>query len=60
LPGGLATSDGSAVANPGDAGALPVGIQIVGPHFSENKLLEAAFAFEQATDFVDGPWSWGS
>jgi aspartyl-tRNA(Asn)/glutamyl-tRNA(Gln) amidotransferase subunit A len=38
LPGGLA--DG-----------LPVGVQLTGPAFSENRLLDAAFALEQAIGF---------
>ena len=38
IPGGL--SDG-----------LPVGIQLIGPAFSENRLLEAAFALETALEF---------
>jgi aspartyl-tRNA(Asn)/glutamyl-tRNA(Gln) amidotransferase subunit A len=58
VPAGLATADGSAAAEPGTDGALPVGLQIVAPHFKENALLEAAYVFEQATDFADGPWTW--
>jgi aspartyl-tRNA(Asn)/glutamyl-tRNA(Gln) amidotransferase subunit A len=58
VPAGLATSDGSAAAEPGTDGALPVGLQIVAPHFQENELLDAAYAFEKATDFADGPWTW--
>ncbi len=58
VPAGLATSDGSAAAEPGADGALPVGLQIVAPHFKENALLEAAYTFERATDFADGPWTW--
>ena len=30
---------------------LPIGLQIIGPHFGEEKLLQAGFAFEQATDW---------
>jgi aspartyl-tRNA(Asn)/glutamyl-tRNA(Gln) amidotransferase subunit A len=30
---------------------LPVGLQLAGPAFSENRLLEAAFALEQALEF---------
>jgi aspartyl-tRNA(Asn)/glutamyl-tRNA(Gln) amidotransferase subunit A len=58
VPAGLATGDGSAVAAAGDAGAMPVGLQIAGPPFSENKLLDAAYVFERATEFAPGPWSW--
>jgi aspartyl-tRNA(Asn)/glutamyl-tRNA(Gln) amidotransferase subunit A len=60
VPAGLANSDGSAAAEPGTSGALPVGLQIVAPHFKENALLEAAYVFEQATEFVDGPWAWSA
>jgi aspartyl-tRNA(Asn)/glutamyl-tRNA(Gln) amidotransferase subunit A len=31
--------------------ALPVGLQLAGPAFSENKILEAAHALEQAVGF---------
>lgn len=30
---------------------LPVGLQIMGPHFGEEKILQAAYAYEQATQF---------
>ncbi|HXW59618.1 MAG TPA: Asp-tRNA(Asn)/Glu-tRNA(Gln) amidotransferase subunit GatA [Solirubrobacteraceae bacterium] len=46
LPCGL-SGDGD---GPGGAG-LPVGFQIAGPAFSENRLLDAAFALEQAIGF---------
>jgi len=35
----------------GFVGELPVGLQIVGPHFSEARLLSAAHAFQGATDW---------
>src|ERR1700744_4470363 len=35
----------------GFVGGLPVGLQIVGPHFSEGKLLNAAHAFQRETDW---------
>ncbi len=60
VPAGLATSDGSAAVEPDADGALPVGLQIVAPHFKENALLDAAYAFEKATDFADGPWTWSA
>ncbi len=42
-------------ADAGPAGAgLPVGLQIAGPAFSENKLLDAAYALEQALGFGEG------
>ena len=30
---------------------LPVGLQIVGPHFSEARVLHAAHAYQRATDW---------
>ncbi len=36
------------------AGGLPVGLQIAGPAFSENRLLDAAYALEQALGFDGG------
>jgi len=35
-------------------GGLPVGLQIAGPAFSENRLLNAAYALEQAIGFAGG------
>ena len=35
----------------GLADGLPVGFQIAGPAFSENRILDAAHALEQAIDF---------
>jgi aspartyl-tRNA(Asn)/glutamyl-tRNA(Gln) amidotransferase subunit A len=35
----------------GFVGELPVGLQIVGPHFSEPRVLTAAHAFQRATDW---------
>jgi aspartyl-tRNA(Asn)/glutamyl-tRNA(Gln) amidotransferase subunit A len=34
-----------------DAAGLPVGLQLMGPHFSEGKLLGAAHRYQQATDW---------
>jgi aspartyl-tRNA(Asn)/glutamyl-tRNA(Gln) amidotransferase subunit A len=34
---------------------LPVGLQLAGPAFSENRLLDAAYALEQAIDFDSTP-----
>ena len=31
--------------------SLPIGIQIMGPHFSEEKLFQIGYAFEQMTEF---------
>jgi aspartyl-tRNA(Asn)/glutamyl-tRNA(Gln) amidotransferase subunit A len=33
----------------GFAGGLPVGLQLVGPHFGEAKLLSAAHRYQQET-----------
>ncbi|MBU1110614.1 Asp-tRNA(Asn)/Glu-tRNA(Gln) amidotransferase subunit GatA [Patescibacteria group bacterium] len=30
---------------------LPIGLQIIGPQFKENKIIQAAYAYEQATDW---------
>jgi aspartyl-tRNA(Asn)/glutamyl-tRNA(Gln) amidotransferase subunit A len=35
----------------GFVGALPVGLQLIGPHFGESRLLSAAHAYQRATDF---------
>ncbi|MXY49092.1 MAG: Asp-tRNA(Asn)/Glu-tRNA(Gln) amidotransferase subunit GatA [Gemmatimonadetes bacterium] len=32
-----------------DPGGMPIGLQIIGPHFGEERILRAAFAFEEAT-----------
>jgi aspartyl-tRNA(Asn)/glutamyl-tRNA(Gln) amidotransferase subunit A len=37
----------------GFAGRLPIGLQLMGPHFGEAELLRAAQAFEAATPFHD-------
>ncbi len=35
----------------GFSGGLPVGLQLIGPHFSEERLLGAAHAYQRATDW---------
>jgi aspartyl-tRNA(Asn)/glutamyl-tRNA(Gln) amidotransferase subunit A len=35
----------------GFVGDLPVGLQLIGPHFAESRLLSAAHAYQRATDF---------
>ncbi|WP_428099860.1 Asp-tRNA(Asn)/Glu-tRNA(Gln) amidotransferase subunit GatA [Candidatus Rariloculus sp.] len=35
----------------GFAGALPVGLQLIGPHLSESRLLKTAHYFQRATDW---------
>ena len=32
-----------------DPNGMPVGLQIIGPHFGEERILQAAYAFEEAT-----------
>jgi aspartyl-tRNA(Asn)/glutamyl-tRNA(Gln) amidotransferase subunit A len=45
-----------AISIPGGlAGGLPVGIQLAGAAFSENRILDAAYALEQAIGFDGGP-----
>ena len=45
--------DDRLVAALGDG--LPVGFQLAGPAFSENRVLDAAFALEQAIGFDGSP-----
>ncbi|HEV7529571.1 MAG TPA: Asp-tRNA(Asn)/Glu-tRNA(Gln) amidotransferase subunit GatA [Solirubrobacteraceae bacterium] len=56
IPCGLAAADGGAHEDETrtQAGGLPVGLQIAGPAFSENRLLDAAHALEQAIGFAEG------
>ena len=35
----------------GFVGGLPIGLQLIGPHFGESRLLAAAHAYQTATDF---------
>jgi aspartyl-tRNA(Asn)/glutamyl-tRNA(Gln) amidotransferase subunit A len=43
--------------NGGLSGGLPVGIQLAGPAFSENRILDAAYALEQSIGTPEGaPW----
>jgi aspartyl-tRNA(Asn)/glutamyl-tRNA(Gln) amidotransferase subunit A len=48
IPNGLAEA-------PGGSGALPTGLQIAGPAFSENAILDTAFALERALGFDGRP-----
>ncbi len=50
IPCGMA-GDGGAPRPEGGVGELPVGLQIAGPVFSENRLLDVAFALEQVLGF---------
>jgi len=49
VPVSLAALPGISIPSGFSAG-LPVGLQIVGPHFSERRLLDAAYALEQCLD----------
>ncbi|HMM84935.1 Asp-tRNA(Asn)/Glu-tRNA(Gln) amidotransferase subunit GatA [Azohydromonas sp.] len=55
LPASLAGLPGMSVpagfATQTDGRQLPVGLQLIGNHFQEGVLLQAAHAFQQATDF---------
>ena len=48
IPANLAGLPGISVPCPQAEGALPVGIQLLAPHFAESKLLQAAHAMETA------------
>jgi aspartyl-tRNA(Asn)/glutamyl-tRNA(Gln) amidotransferase subunit A len=43
----------------GFAGGLPVGLQLIGPHFSEARMLNAAHRYQQETDWhLRAPSAW--
>ena len=43
----------------GFAGGLPVGLQLIGPHFSEGRMLNAAHRYQQETDWhLRAPSAW--
>ena len=56
VPMSLAGIPGISIPN-GLSEGLPVGFQLAGPAFSENALLDAAYALEQAIGFTGAPWS---
>ncbi len=51
LPGSLAGLPGMSVPAGFGEGGMPVGLQLIGNYFDEGKLLHAAHALQQATDF---------
>ena len=51
LPGSLAGVPGLAFPVGFDESNLPIGMQLIGPHFGESKLFEAAHVYQQATDW---------
>jgi aspartyl-tRNA(Asn)/glutamyl-tRNA(Gln) amidotransferase subunit A len=50
IPNGLGRPDGAP-----DGPGLPIGFQIAGPAFSEGRILDCAFALEQAIGFDGSP-----
>jgi len=36
-----------------DSNGMPIGMQLIGKHFGEETILNAAYTFEQATKFRD-------
>jgi aspartyl-tRNA(Asn)/glutamyl-tRNA(Gln) amidotransferase subunit A len=55
VPMSLAGIPGISIPS-GLSDGLPVGFQLAGPAFSENALLDAAYALERAIEFRDAPW----
>jgi aspartyl-tRNA(Asn)/glutamyl-tRNA(Gln) amidotransferase subunit A len=51
LPGSLAGICGLSLPCGFDPAGLPIGLQLLGPAFGEEKILKAAAAFEQATQW---------
>ncbi len=51
LPASLAGLPGMSLPSGFGEGAMPVGLQLVGNYFQEGALLQAAHAFQQATDW---------
>jgi aspartyl-tRNA(Asn)/glutamyl-tRNA(Gln) amidotransferase subunit A len=51
LPASLAGVPGISVPCGHTSEGLPIGLQIIGPHFGEEVLLRVAYQFEQATSF---------
>lgn len=51
LSANLAGIPGMSVPCGFSAAGLPIGLQLLGPHFSEGRLFRVAYNFEQATDF---------
>ena len=51
LPASLAGLPGMSIPVGSGAAGMPVGLQLIGNYFQEGRLLNAAHAFQQATDF---------
>ena len=55
LPGSLAGVPGISVPCGLSSEGMPIGLQILGPHFREDLILRIAYQFEQSTEFRDHP-----
>ncbi len=55
LPGSLAGVPGISVPCGISSEGMPIGLQILGPHFREDLILRIAYQFEQATEFPKNP-----
>jgi aspartyl-tRNA(Asn)/glutamyl-tRNA(Gln) amidotransferase subunit A len=53
LPASLAGIPGMSIPCGFSRDGLPIGLQILGDHFSEETLIRVAYNFEQLTDFKD-------
>lgn len=51
IPANLAGLPGVSIPCGFDSAGLPIGLQILGDHFAEEKLIQVAYTFEQNTDF---------
>ncbi|SJZ33087.1 Asp-tRNA(Asn)/Glu-tRNA(Gln) amidotransferase subunit GatA [Selenihalanaerobacter shriftii] len=51
IPANLAGIPGISIPCGFDSEGLPIGLQFLGNHFAEEKLIQVAYAFEQNTDF---------
>jgi aspartyl-tRNA(Asn)/glutamyl-tRNA(Gln) amidotransferase subunit A len=55
LPGSLAGVPGISVPCGISSEGMPIGLQVLGPHFREDLILRIAYQFEQATEFPKNP-----
>jgi aspartyl-tRNA(Asn)/glutamyl-tRNA(Gln) amidotransferase subunit A len=53
LPANLAGVPGLSFPVGFDSQGLPIGMQLMGPHFREDLLFQAAYAYQQVTDYHD-------
>jgi aspartyl-tRNA(Asn)/glutamyl-tRNA(Gln) amidotransferase subunit A len=59
IPVNLVGIPGISVPSGFDQQGLPIGLQILGPHLSENKILRVARAFERETGLLNLQPKWG-